>query len=45
MKIAQETKQQEQELKKIQISAQQQVVQAQANFDAEKLNAEAQKVK
>ena len=45
MQIAQESKQQEQELKKIQISAQQQVVQAQANFDAEKLNAEAQKVK
>lgn len=45
MKIAQESKQQEQELNKIKISAQQQVVQAQANFDAEKLNAEAQKVK
>lgn len=45
MKIAQESKQQEQELKKIEISAQQQVVQAQANFDAEKLNAEAKKVK
>lgn len=45
MKIAQESKQQEQELKKIQISAQQQVVQAQANFDAEKLNADAAKVK
>ena len=45
MKIAQESKQQEQELNKIKISAQQQVVQAQANFDAEKLNADAAKVK
>lgn len=41
MKIAQEAKQQEQELKKIEISAQQQVVQAEANFQAEKLNADA----
>ena len=45
MQIAQEAKQQEQQLNKIEIEAQQQVVKAQANFDAEKLNAEAQKVK
>lgn len=45
MQIAQEAKQQEQQLKKIEIEAQQQVVQAEANFAAEKLNAEAQKVK
>lgn len=45
MQIAQESKQQEQELNKIKFSAQQQVIQAQANFDAEKLNAEAKKVK
>ena len=45
MQIAQESKQQEQELNKVKFSAQQQVIQAQANFDAEKLNADAQKVK
>lgn len=45
MQIAQEAKQQEQQLKKIEIEAQQQVVKADANFQAEKLNAEAQKVK
>jgi len=45
MKIAQESKQQEQELKKIEISAQQQVVQAEANKEAEALNAEAMKLK
>jgi regulator of protease activity HflC (stomatin/prohibitin superfamily) len=43
MKIAQESKQAEQELKKVEFSAQTQVIQAQANFDAEKLNAEAKK--
>lgn len=45
MKIAQESKQQEQELKKIEISAQQQVVKAEANKEAEALNAEAMKLK
>ena len=41
MTIAQEAKQQEQELKKIEISAQQIVVQAEANKRAEELNADA----
>lgn len=45
MEIAQQAKQQEQELKKIEISAQQQVVQAEANRQAEKLNAEALELK
>lgn len=45
MTIAQESKQQEQQLKKIEISAQQQVVQAEANKQAEALNAEAMKLK
>lgn len=44
MKIAQESKQQEQELKKIEISAQQQVVQAKANKEAAALNAEAKEL-
>ncbi len=45
MKIAQETKQQEQELKKIEVSSQQVVKQAEANKQAEALNAEALKLK
>ena len=45
MSIAQETKQQEQELKKIEVSSQQKVKQAEANRQAEALNAEAQKLK
>ena len=45
MKIAQEAKQQEQELKKVEIEAQQAVKKAEANRDAEKLNAEALKIK
>ena len=45
MTIAQESKQQEQQLKKIEISAQQQVVQAEANKQAEALNADAMKLK
>ena len=45
MKIAQETKQQEQELKKIEVSSQQIVKQAEANKQAEALNAEALKLK
>lgn len=45
MSIAQETKQQEQELKKIEVSSQQIVKQAEANRQAEALNAEALKLK
>lgn len=45
MRIAQETKQQEQELKKIEVSSQQIVKQAEANKQAEALNAEALKLK
>lgn len=45
MSIAQETKQQEQELKKIEVSSQQIVKQAEANKQAEALNAEALKLK
>lgn len=45
MAIAQETKQQEQELKKMEVSSQQIVKQAEANRQAEELNAQAQKLK
>jgi regulator of protease activity HflC (stomatin/prohibitin superfamily) len=45
MTIAQETKQQEQELKKVEITAQKKVKEAEANRQAEVLNAEAMKVK
>jgi regulator of protease activity HflC (stomatin/prohibitin superfamily) len=45
MEIAQQTKQQEQELRKIEISAQQRVKEAEANKQAEALNADAMKLK
>ncbi len=45
MKIAQEVKQQEEQLKKVEMEAQQAVKIAEANRDAEKLNAEALKIK
>ena len=45
MKIAQEAKQQEQQLKKVEIEAQQAVKKAEANKEAERLNAEAMELK
>ena len=45
MQIAQETKQQEQQLKKVEVEAQQAVKRAEANRQAEALNAEAMKLK
>jgi len=45
MAIAQQTKQQEQELKKIEITSQKVVKEAEANKQAEALNAEALKLK
>ena len=45
MKIAQEAKQQEQQLKKMEIEAQQAVKKAEANKEAERLNAEAMELK
>lgn len=45
MKIAQETKQQEQQLKKVEVEAQQAVKRAEANKQTEALNAEAMKLK
>lgn len=45
MQIAQEAKQQEQQLKKVEIEAQQAVKRAEANKEAERLNAEAMELK
>ncbi len=45
MQIAQEAKQQEQQLKKVEIEAQQAVKKAEANKEAERLNAEAMELK
>lgn len=45
MQIAQETKQQEQQLKKVEVEAQQAVKRAEANRQAEALNAEAMELK